>query len=179
MWAAINNNIVPFAGFVATLVPLCLVLQLMRVSYQRRNLNLQLSSKLLDQFFEAAEKVLSDPATPEIIKDYVDVSEELIGDRQLARHVAVNIMTHCQTSSNPEKLYRAIADLKESRPDLIHNFYLAINSAITASLLRWKETAPAAIALYVDQQQQAEPARVIKSVEYMSAGGAKGRYCPA
>lgn len=186
MWAALYNNFMPLTGLTVTVALLCLILQLMRVSYERRIFNLQLSSSLVDRFFDAAEKVVSDPAAPEIMKEFVDISERLIGDRELTQRMASNIIASRQNSSPDRQkklneLYQVLARLKEQRPDLIHTFYIAINSAMAASLLRWKETAPAAITLYVDEQQQPEPTRVIKSVKYMSAsdGLAKGGYCPA
>lgn len=184
MMAAVEyETIMPVLGFMVTVASLWLLMIFLRSAHYRRMLNLKAANQLTDQFFKSAEELSLDPATPAVMLEFIQLAEQSMFDRRLARMAARKIMFHDRSRKPRDEkrlneLLRSMDKLRDSRPDIVHSFFVAVNAAMVASLLRWRETAPAALALFIDQQQP-EQKRAIKSVRYLASDEAAAEHCCA
>ncbi|EHK56883.1 hypothetical protein [Allomesorhizobium alhagi] len=103
----------------------------------RRTAELQAAEKALAAHYDAADKVLDDPALPEEARDAMVALVEFVADRKLSERFVVDFMDHDQRSSKAAPWASEMEKLRFTRSDLVENYHKAMMSGLIAMFLRW------------------------------------------
>ena len=175
------------AAFLVVAASLFLLLRRARASHADRLVELDAARDLLRHHFEAAQRIVNDPASAGPVRDFVHFFSESVGRRDVARGVARSIMKNTprrplstQSESFLREFSKALHDLQRHRPDLVADVGTLVKTGFVAMMLRWPETEAAGRRAYLGQdtvrQNRDEFAEIkVRSEQVLVASGAGGQ----
>lgn len=110
-----------------------------------RTRQLALAVECLDKHAAALEQILNDPAAPTDLKKLVIAVSDAMSDRAVVEKLVEWGATRPLDPPTDTESIRAIeavlAPLRDSRPDLVEYFGIAVVTAVVGASLRWADSA--------------------------------------
>lgn len=145
-----------------TLLVTALLIQFLR----GRAIELRHARECLAEYDRYYDMVMSDPATPDSVKEFLDEFDRGVMDRHAAHFIATSMFRQksewLRTPEEEPSVLIAMRDVCKHRPDLYEAFTTAIAKGFIATMLRWWAPARALHMIFIDlQNDPITPARAL------------------
>lgn len=118
-----------------------------RRKLRHRAQNLRNATFLLTEHYDALERFLSDPASPELARQRLIDLNDIMASEHLSRSFVQLMVDRKQDGSrgkrqaandDSESIIKVVTQLERHRPDLAEDFHTALAAGVSSMFLRWR-----------------------------------------